>query len=88
MSALAISGVALVMAAWFFIKTMIYGVDLPGYASLMVSIAFFSGVQLLSLGVIGEYIGADFRRGERTPALSRRRADRRGASNKGLTRAC
>jgi len=48
------------MAAWFFIKTIIYGVDLPGYASLMVSIAFFSGVQLLSLGVIGEYIARIF----------------------------
>jgi glycosyltransferase involved in cell wall biosynthesis len=57
---LAISGVALMMAAWFFIKTIIYGVDLPGYASLMVSIAFFSGVQLLSLGVIGEYIARIF----------------------------
>jgi len=43
-----------------FIKTIIYGVDLPGYASLMVSIAFFSGVQLLSLGVIGEYIARIF----------------------------
>jgi glycosyltransferase involved in cell wall biosynthesis len=48
------------MAAWFFIKTIIYGVELPGYASLMVSIAFFSGVQLLSLGVIGEYIARIF----------------------------
>ncbi|MGA8169613.1 MAG: glycosyltransferase family 2 protein [Methylocystis sp.] len=57
---LAISGGALTMAAWFLIKTMIYGVDVPGYASLMVSIAFFSGVQLLSLGVIGEYIARIF----------------------------
>jgi glycosyltransferase involved in cell wall biosynthesis len=57
---LAISGVALMMAAWFFAKTMIFGVDLPGYASLMVSVAFFSGVQLLSLGVIGEYIARIF----------------------------
>ncbi len=57
---LAISGVALMMAAWFFVKTMIFGVDVPGFASLMVSVAFFSGVQLLSLGVIGEYIARIF----------------------------
>ena len=57
---MAISGFALAMAAWFLIKTMILGVDVPGYASLMVSIAFFSGVQLLSLGVLGEYIARIF----------------------------
>ena len=37
-------------------RTMIYGVDTPGYASLMVAICFFSGVQLLGLGIIGEYL--------------------------------
>ena len=36
------------------------GVDVPGYASLIVSVMFFAGVQLLSLGVLGEYIGRIF----------------------------
>ena len=57
---LLISGCALAMAAWFFFKTMILGVDTPGFATLIVSIAFFSGVQLISLGVIGEYIARIF----------------------------
>jgi glycosyltransferase involved in cell wall biosynthesis len=57
---LAISGIAMAMAAWFFVKTMILGVDTPGFATLIVSIAFFSGVQLISLGVIGEYIARIF----------------------------
>ncbi len=57
---MAMSGLALAMAAWFFVKTMILGVDVPGYASLIVSIAFFSGVQLLSLGVLGEYVARIF----------------------------
>ncbi|HXY57744.1 MAG TPA: glycosyltransferase family 2 protein [Methylocystis sp.] len=57
---MAVSGGALAMAAWFFVKTMIIGVDVPGYASLIVSIAFFSGVQLLSLGVLGEYVARIF----------------------------
>ena len=39
---------------------VVLDLDLPGYASLMVSIAFFAGVQLLSLGVIGEYIARIF----------------------------
>ncbi len=55
-----ISSGALAMAVWFFFKTMILGVDTPGFATLIVSIAFFSGVQLISLGVIGEYIARIF----------------------------
>ena len=55
-----ISSCALAMAVWFFFKTMILGVDTPGFATLIVSIAFFSGVQLISLGVIGEYIARIF----------------------------
>ena len=57
---LLISGCALAMAAWFFFKTMILGVDTPGFATLIVSIAFFAGIQLISLGVIGEYIARIF----------------------------
>ncbi len=57
---LAISGFALSMAAYFFVRTMLFGVDTPGFPSLIVSIAFFAGVQLLSLGVLGEYIARIF----------------------------
>jgi polyisoprenyl-phosphate glycosyltransferase len=56
----AISIFALLSAAYFIIRTAVLGVDVPGYASLIVSVTFFAGVQLLSLGVIGEYIGRIF----------------------------
>ena len=45
---------------YYWVRTMLFGVDTPGFPSLVVSIAFFSGVQLLSLGVLGEYIARIF----------------------------
>jgi len=57
---LAVSGFALSMAGFYGIRTILFGVDVPGYASLIVSIAFFAGMQLISLGVLGEYIARIF----------------------------
>ena len=39
------------------IRTLLYGTDVPGFPSLLISVMFFGGVQLISLGVIGEYLG-------------------------------
>lgn len=55
-----VSIVALLAALYFLMEVVVRGVDVPGYASLIVSVMFFSGVQLLSLGVLGEYIGRIF----------------------------
>ena len=49
--------VALAYGGWLVVRTIVHGVDVPGYASLMVVVLFLGGVQLLSLGVIGEYLG-------------------------------
>ncbi|MEB3219524.1 MAG: glycosyltransferase family 2 protein [Nostocales cyanobacterium 94392] len=51
---------AFLYAALLIIRTLIFGIDVPGYASLMVAILFLGGVQLLTLGIIGEYIGRIF----------------------------
>lgn len=57
---LAISGFALLQAVYYFAVTILYGVDVPGFATIVVSIMFLGGIQLLSLGVLGEYIGRIF----------------------------
>ncbi len=38
-------------------RTLIFGVDVPGYASLLVSILFLGGIQLLGIGIVGLYVG-------------------------------
>jgi glycosyltransferase involved in cell wall biosynthesis len=48
---------ALGYAVIIIIRTLTSGIDVPGYASLMVAILFLGGLQLLSLGVLGEYVG-------------------------------
>jgi len=62
-----ISVPALAAAIFFLIRTMLQGTDVPGYASLIVSVMFFSGVQLISPGVIGGYIGRIFAEVKRRP---------------------
>ena len=47
---------AIAYAIYFLVRSLIVGPDVPGFPSLIVSIMFFAGVQLVSLGVIGEYL--------------------------------
>jgi glycosyltransferase involved in cell wall biosynthesis len=62
-----ISVLAIAAAAYFAVRTLLFGVDVAGYPSLIVSITFLGGVQLMSLGIIGEYIGRIFAEVKRRP---------------------
>ena len=55
-----IAGVSLIYGISRIIRTFIYGIDVPGFESLIVSVMFLGGIQLLSLGVLGGYIGRIF----------------------------
>ena len=64
---LVVSLFAIGYAALTTVRTLIYGVDVPGFPSLIVSVMFFAGIQLVSLGVIGEYVGRIFAEVKRRP---------------------
>lgn len=58
---------SLVYAVFLIIRTFMEGVAVPGYASLMTAVLFMGGVQLLSLGIIGEYVGRIYRETKHRP---------------------
>ncbi len=55
-----VSFCALAYALYLVFDTLVRGVDVPGYASLMVGVLFLGGLQLLSLGIMGEYMARIF----------------------------
>ena len=52
-----IAASAIVYGLWMAVKTLLFGQDVPGYPSLFVGIMVIGGVQLLMIGILGEYIG-------------------------------
>jgi glycosyltransferase involved in cell wall biosynthesis len=70
----AIALLSMVYGAWMVLRTLLFGIDLPGYASLMTAVLFLGGLQLIGLGVLGEYLGRVFEEVKRRPLyLVRRR---------------
>ena len=54
---LAVAGVSLAWGTWILVRTLIFGHDIPGYASLFVAVTFLGGLQLIGIGIVGEYVG-------------------------------
>jgi len=55
-----VATLSILFGAWVILRTFLFGVDLPGWASLVVAISFLGGIQLISIGVLGEYIARIF----------------------------
>lgn len=63
-----ISGIsAILYLIWVIIEKLVWGIAVPGYATIIVLLLFFSSVQLFCIGIIGEYVGRIFEQGKERP---------------------
>lgn len=79
---LIVACLALLYGVWVIIEKLVIGNDVPGYPSLMAAVLFLGGVQLICLGVLGEYIGRIYLETKSRP----RYIIKNKASKKGSTR--
>ena len=70
---------AMIYGAFIALRTLIYGIDLPGYASIISLLSFLSGVQLLAIGIVGEYVGRSYMESKSRPPYVIRRVYRSDA---------
>jgi glycosyltransferase involved in cell wall biosynthesis len=61
------SGIGLFYAFYFLYKKIFYGIPVLGYASIIVAVVFVGGIQLLILGIIGEYLGRVYQEVQKRP---------------------
>lgn len=67
------ASVSFLFATFMFLKVLFYGVDVPGYASVVVAVTFLGGLQLIGIGIIGEYLGRSYIESKRRPVYLVRR---------------
>ena len=70
---LAVARSAFFYATFLILRTILFGIDVHGYASLLVSVLFLGGLQLMGLGIIGEYIGRIYQESKGRPVYIVRR---------------
>jgi dolichol-phosphate mannosyltransferase len=70
---LCVSVMSFVLAVFYTIQKLTIGLDPPGFATLIVAVFFLAGIQLITIGVIGEYVGRIFEEVKQRPLYVLRR---------------
>lgn len=68
-----VSMISFLYAVFIALRVVLHGVDVPGYASIMVAVTFLGGLQLIGIGIIGEYLGRTYIESKRRPTFIIRR---------------
>ena len=68
-----VSAISILMAIGYAIQKVTVGLNPPGFATTIVAIFFLAGIQLITIGVIGEYVGRIFEEVKRRPLYVVRR---------------
>jgi polyisoprenyl-phosphate glycosyltransferase len=64
---LVVALLSLIYGLYMIVRTIVYGNPVAGYPSLLVAVLFMGGIQLISLGIIGEYLGRVFNEAKQRP---------------------
>jgi glycosyltransferase involved in cell wall biosynthesis len=64
---LVVASISFFFATFIIFNTLIYGTSVPGYSSLAVLVTFLGGIQLIGIGVLGEYLGRAYIESKRRP---------------------
>ncbi len=62
-----VAALSMMYGFWIILKTLLFGVDIPGYASLLTAVLFLGGIQLMGIGVLGEYVGRIYSESKQRP---------------------
>lgn len=81
-----ISMIGFIYMLYIIVKTLVTGIDVPGYASMMVVILFLGGIQLIFLGIIGEYLGRAFNESKHRPLYFVERYNETKETNENLNK--
>jgi len=68
-----VASLSFLYGSWIVLRTVLFGVDVPGFASLLTAVLFMGGVQILSIGVLGEYVGRVYDEAKQRPVYVVRR---------------
>ncbi len=73
-----VAALSMIYGFWIVLKTLLFGIDIPGYASLLTAVLFLGGIQLMGIGVLGEYVGRIYSESKQRPIyIVRQRHDQK-----------
>jgi glycosyltransferase involved in cell wall biosynthesis len=71
------AGFAMLYSSYLILRTLLHGISVPGYVSIITAVLFLGGMQLVGIGVVGEYIGRIYMESKRRPVYIVREIYRR-----------